>query len=205
MIVSTQSSSPGSTGPTAAQLYAQEAAYGTFGAYALGGDPDELDRSGENVDDIVTFLGGDRYKLTVQNVGFLGYINSFSWRAPNMVITGITSSGSGSCTFSNAKSVETQWGHLPEGIVSCQGFTIPPPKCSCRGGGTATISFDAHNLATSTTIHYGVAESRIELGNMTLVPYHIPSYLGAANNTADLPLCAKGQQNSKAHPCVHTS
>jgi hypothetical protein len=193
----------GYSGPSAAQLYSQQARFGKFGPYIPGSDPDETDRGGNNVDDVVRDLGNGRYQLTVQNVGFLGYINGFSWNAPNIAITKVTGSTSGSCTASPDHNVVTQYGTLPTATITCTGMAIAPPKCSCRGGGTATVSFTGHPLVSKPGVVYGVVNSRLVLGDMTLVPYHIPSYLGGAGNTVDLPLCAKGQQSSKAHLCVH--
>jgi hypothetical protein len=204
-VILTQQGGGSFVGPSAAQLYAQQAKYGTFGAYVPGSDPDETDRGGNNVDDTVRFLGNDRYELTIQNVGFLGYINSFWWNAPNIVITKVISSSSGSCQAGSEKTVVTQYGALPEGSVRCQGMAIAPPKCSCEGGGTATVTFAGHPIVSKKGVIYGVVESRLVLGDLTLVPYHIPSYLGGAANQEDLPLCAKGQQSTKGHLCVHTS
>jgi hypothetical protein len=50
---------------------------------------------------------------------------------------------------------------------------------------------------------YQGIDGGVAIKDMTPVPYHIPSYLNSQANQVDLPLCAKGQQNSKAHPCVH--
>ena len=192
------------SGQSAAELYAKQAKFATFNAYTSGEDPDEMDRGGNNVDDTVRFLGNGRYQVTVQNVGFLGYINSFEWNAPNIVVTRIIGSSSGTCTAANVKGATTQFGALPQASVRCVGMAIKPPKCSCQGGGTATVTFEGHPLVTTKHVVYGVAESRLVIGNMTLLPYHIPSYLGGAANQTDLPLCAKGQQNTSAHPCVQT-
>jgi hypothetical protein len=200
--------SGGSSGfPTtsAADLYAKEAKFGTFNRVMPGEDPDEMDRGGNNVDDTVTFLGNGRYRLTVQNVGFLGFINSFEWNAPNIVITKIVGSSQGTCTATALHNAPAaQYGSAPESSVRCTGMTIKPPKCSCLAGGTATVTFLGHPLVTGKHIHYGVAESRFVVGDLTLVPYHIPSYLGSGPNTVDVPLCAKGQKSSAAHPCVQT-
>jgi hypothetical protein len=205
VVLTSGSSSSDSTTPTAAQLYAQEARFGTFNAFVPGSDPDELDRGGSNVDDIVKFLGHGRYQLTVQNVGFLGYINSFSWNAPNILITRVVGSSSGSCQAAKEHTATTQFGALPEGTITCGGMAIAPPTCSCLAGGTATVTFEGHPIASRKGVVFGVAESRLVLGNLTLVPHHIPSYLGGAANQVDEPLCAKGEQSTKANPCVHTS
>jgi hypothetical protein len=202
IVVSTSGSNQ-FTGASSAQLYAQEAKFGTFNPAMAGEDPDEMDRGGNNVDDTVRFLGNGRYQLTVQNVGFLGFINSFSWNAPNVVITKVLSSSSGSCTAGPQREVITQYGRLPEGSLSCVGMAIKPPKCSCLPGGTATITFLGHPIVSTKHVTYGIEESRLVLGNLTLLPYHIPSYLGGGAN-ADLPLCAKGTQSTKSHPCVNT-
>ena len=204
VVLLTRQGSPGFTGPSAAQLYAQEAKFGTFSGYVAGGDPDEFDRGGDNVDDSIRFLGNGRYQLTVENIGALGYINSFTWNAPNISVTRVISSSSGSCSARNLGLVSTQYGALPEGSVHCSGMAIPPPKCSCRPGGTATVTFEGHPIVSKKGVVYGVVESRLVLGNLTLVPYHIPSYLGGAANGADLPLCATGEQSTKAHACVHS-
>lgn len=203
--------SSGFTGPTAAELYAKEAKFGTFQHVVPGQDPDEQDRGGNNVDDTVTFLGNGRYRLTVQNVGFLGYINSFQWDAPNIVITKILGSSAGACTVGALTTAvpASQYGSAPESSVRCTGMAIPPPKCSCQGGGTATVTFAGHQLVSTkkngVTVQYGVEESRLVVGDSTLVPYHIPSYLGSGPNQVDLPLCAKGETSTSARPCVHTS
>ena len=202
IVVSTSGSNQ-FVGASAAQLYAQEAKFGTFNPAMSGEDPDEMDRGGNNVDDTVRFLGNGRYQLIVQNVGFLGFINSFSWNAPNVVITKVLGSSSGTCSAAPERKVLTQYGTLPEGSLSCVGMAIKPPKCSCEAGGTATITFEGHPLVSTKHVTYGIEESRLVVGNLTLLPYHIPSYLGGGAN-ADLPLCAKGQQSTKAHPCVNT-
>jgi len=199
----------GSSGfPTqsAADLYAKEAKFGTFNRTMPGEDPDEMDRGGNNLDDTVTFLGNGRYRLTVQNVGFLGFVNSFEWDAPNIVITKILGSSEGSCSAVPLHTAPaSQYGSAPESTVRCVGMAIKPPKCSCLAGGTASVTFLGHPLVTGKHIYYGVAESRLVVGDMTLVPYHIPSYRGSGPNTVDLPICAKGQKSSSAHPCVHAS
>jgi hypothetical protein len=205
VLATTGSSSGGFSVPSASQLYAKEAKFGTFNVYMPGEDPDEMDRGGSNVDDTVRFLGDGRYQLTVQNVGSLGYINSFTWNAPNIVITKVIGSSSGTCTAGPERTVSTQYGNLPEASVSCAGMAISPPKCSCQVGGTATVTFYGHPIVSTKHVYYGVAYSRIVLGGLTLVPYHIPSYLGSAVNRLDLPLCAKGQQSTKARPCVHAN
>ena len=163
-----------------------------------------MDRGGNNIDDTVTFLGNGRYRLTVQNVGFLGFVNSFQWDAPNIVITGIVGSSEGTCTVVPLHTAPAaQYGSASESSVRCVGMTIKPPRCSCRPGGTATVTFTGHPLVTGKHVYYGVAESRLVVGDLTLVPYHIPSYLGSGPNTVDLPLCAKGQKSTSAQPCVH--
>jgi len=204
LLISGSGANPSSVGPSAEQLYAQEAPFGTFAPYVQGGDPDEFDRSGENVNDTVDYLGKNTWRLVVQNVGSIGFINSFSWWAPNFRVTKVLKTSSGSCSVKDIKSFVTEYGNLPEGTIECAGFAIAPPKCSCEGGGTASVTFEGHSDVSTPGVSYGVANSRIELGNLTLVPYHIPSYIGAESNVEDLPLCTKGQTSSKSHPCVPT-
>ena len=84
--------------------------------------------------------------------------------------------------------------------LNCTGMKIAPPKCTCRSGGIVTIRFIAKALDPTHGIEGGVAPH-----DMTPVPYHIPSYLNPQANVVDLPLCAKSQASTKAHPCVHGS
>jgi hypothetical protein len=185
-----------SSGPTAAQLYAQEIQVGSFEKAAKGIDPDELDRSGVDTTTSVISHGNDRYTLLVQNLSDVGFINSFWWVAgAGVTISKVTGSSSGTCELSDASTIK------------CDGMTIKPPTCTCVPGGRATIDFVA-KIAAEKNEHGqtqgGFVDSRLKLHEMTPVPYHIPSYKGAGANV-DLPLCAKGQVSTKGKLCVHAA
>ena len=182
----------GGNEPTAAQLYAQEIQVGTFTRAGQGVDPDEQDRSGSDVTTVVRNLGHDRYQIVVQSVSDAGFINSFWWQAANLRITGVTSSSSGSCHVASDTSLQ------------CIGLTIKPPACTCEPGGTVTVNFTATNIAPTRGVHYGTVHSVLRIGDVTPVPYHIPSYKGASSNE-DLPLCARGQASTSKSPCVHST
>jgi hypothetical protein len=184
-------SSDGSSGPMAAELYAQQLQVGTFDKYLKGADPDELDRSSLDVTTAIRSLGRGRYELVVQNFSNIGFINSFTWNAPDMKITAVASRSGGSCTLVDSTT------------FTCAGLSIRPPKCTCRAGGTARVRFVARELVTGRKRSYGVTAGKLTLGDLTPVPYHIPSYLGAEKNVVDLPLCATGEPSTKAHPCIH--
>jgi hypothetical protein len=182
----------GGNEPTAAQLYAQQIQVGTFTRAGQGVDPDEQDRSGSDVTTVVRALGHDRYQIIVQSVSDAGFINSFWWQAKNLLISSVTGSSSGSCHVASATSLQ------------CTGLTIKPPKCTCEPGGTVTVSFVARNVTGTRGVHYGTVHSILRIGDVTPVPYHIPSYKGAGKNE-DLPICARGQQSTSKSPCVHAT
>ena len=53
---------------------------------------------------------------------------------------------------------------------------------------------------------YGIFQNSMTvLGDMTPVPYHIPSYKNSQQNLYDVPICLKGEVNTTSHPCVHGS
>jgi hypothetical protein len=192
VVVSAGCGGGGSSGePSAADLYAQQIQVGSFARAQRGMDPDEGDRSGSDVTTSVRELGNNRYQIIVQNFSDAGFINSFWWKAKDMRITAVTGSSSGSCHVFDSTTLQ------------CTGLAIRPPKCTCLAGGSATVDFVARPVNAKTAgISYGVQGSKLRIGEVTPVPYHIPSYLGSEQN-ADLPLCAKGQASSKAKPCVH--
>jgi hypothetical protein len=177
--------------PSAAELYAQQIQVGSFTKGQRGIDPDELDRSGSDITTSVRELGKNRYQIVVQNFSDAGFINSFWWKAEDMRITAVTGSSSGTCRVFDSSTLQ------------CTGLAIRPPKCTCLAGGSATVTFVATPVNAKTAgINYGVQGSKLRIGEVTPVPYHIPSYLGSENNV-DLPLCAKGQASTEAKPCVH--
>jgi hypothetical protein len=162
------------------------------------GDTGERQGLGDAVT-VITFLDIPRglYQLSVENTSGLGYINTFTWVAPeNMNITQITSSEGGKCT-------------LVAGNISCRGGGkgIAPPKCTCQAGGTLTVNFTATGLSPTYNGHYytwyGIEGGWLHLTSMTPVPYHIPSFIAPQ---VDLPLCGSTEHKSKvsttASPCA---
>jgi hypothetical protein len=160
------------------------------------GDTGERQGLGDAVT-VITFLDIPRglYRLSVNNTSGLGYINTFTWVAPqNMNITQITSSEGGKC-------------QLVEGNISCRGGGkgIAPPKCTCLAGGSLTVNFTATGLSPTFNgkyyTYYGIEGGWLHILTMTPVPYHIPSFLA---QQVDLPLCKKGVTSTQAHPCATT-
>lgn len=207
----------GSNGnPTAAELYAKQIQVGTFGTYVAGEDPDELDRGGVDVDTVIRSLGGNRYQLLIQNASDVGFINTFSWyvngdaglagKTNAVKLLTVGKSTSGHCKLA-----------IDKNSIICTGMTIRPPSCTCLPGGTVTVNFTAEpNYKWLNSLpegpkavmptHYGIFQNSMTvLGNMTPVPYHIPSYREPEQSQFDLPLCAKGEPYTTAHPCVHGS
>jgi hypothetical protein len=209
-------SSSSSGNPTAAELYAKQIQVGTFGTYVAGEDPDELDRGGVDVDTVIRSLGGNHYQLLIQNASDVGFINTFSWyvngnaglagKTNAVKLLSVENSSSGHCKLA-----------IDRNSIVCTGMTIKPPTCTCLPGGTVTVNFTAEpNYKWLNSLpqgpkavlpnHYGIFQnSQTVLGDMTPVPYHIPSYRNSQQNLYDLPLCAKGEPNTTAHPCVHGS
>jgi hypothetical protein len=209
-------SSSSSGNPSAAELYAKQIQVGTFGTYVAGEDPDELDRGGVDVDTVIRSVGGNRYQLLIQNASDVGFINTFTWyvngnaglagktHAVNLLSVG--KSTSGTCKLA-----------IDKNSIICTGMTIKPPTCTCLPGGTVTVDFTAvpdyawlkgqpQGKKAVLPTQYGIFQnSQTVLGDMTPVPYHIPSYRNSQQNLFDLPLCAKGQPNTTANPCVHGS
>jgi hypothetical protein len=189
---------------TAAQLYAQQIRVGQFTTYSKGSDPDQLDRGGVDVGTTILSLGGDRYRLYVLNTSDVGFINTLRWSVNGLAglagpttaarLIKVTGSSSGTCVLADSST------------ISCTGLTIAPPKCTCLPGGKLTIDFVAQSTVKEPRgrILAIFQNSRTLLGDMTPVPYHIPSYQAPATN-ADLPICAAGQQSSRAHLCVHAN
>jgi hypothetical protein len=136
------------------------------------------------------------YQLEVQNTSGIGYINTFTWNAPDgLTITAVTSSEGGHC-------------QLVSGAISCTGGGkgITPPGCTCEPGGKMTVNFTATgNQPTFADGHwttYGIVGATLQITVMTPVPYHVPSYIPTPS-TEDLPTCAKGQTSTKAKPCAN--
>ena len=166
------------------------AAAATSAAAAPAVDPNTLGRASADVVAIVRWVSPGSYQLEVENTSGIGYINAFSWDPPvNLTITAVTSSEGGKCT-------------LEGGSIECTG-KVAPPKCTCLAGGSLTVNFTAKGLeptfANGYWTYYGFSGARLQIQQMTPVPYHIPS---ALPTYTDLPVCKKGQKSTKARPCV---
>jgi hypothetical protein len=171
-------------------LYAEQIKVPAHAELAAGVDPDDTAASSPQFNTSIAFLGGGHFRLTVTNGSDLGFLNSFTWvHPPQMTITAVKSSSSGTC-------------RLLSGDIVCTGMAIKPPKCSCLPGGLASVRFDGHIKTAPGQSYGGVQHGWLRIGNVTPVPYTIPSYLGAA--PVDLPLCAKGTESTEDHPCVHS-
>jgi hypothetical protein len=159
---------------------------------APGRDPDTKAESGSHANVVVRFLGKNHYQLRIVNTSDIGFINAFTWLAPRgLTVTAVTGSSDGTCRLSGND-------------IWCSGMAIRPPVCACRSGGRATVSFTAETASRSGPGQsYGIQGSGVRIAAMTPVPYLIPSHLGVAP-ALDLPLCAKGQESTKAKPCIHT-
>lgn len=200
--------------PTAAELYAKQIQVGTFGTYVAGEDPDELDRGGVDVTTVIKSLGGNRYQLLIQNASDVGFINTFSWyvngnaglagKTDAVRLLSVGTSSSGHCKLS-----------VDRNSILCADMTIKPPTCTCLPGGRVTVNFTAvpnykwlrsqpQGPKAVRPNTYGIFQNSMTvLGEMTPVPYHIASYRHPEKNLYDLPICAKGEPNTAAHPCVH--
>jgi len=153
-------------------------------------DPNTLGRASADVVAIVRWVSPGSYQLEVQKTSGIGFINAFSWDPPvNLTITAVTSTVGGKCT-------------LQGGGIECTG-NVAPPKCTCLAGGSLTVSFTAKGLeptfANGYWTYYGFSGARLQIQQMTPVPYHIPS---ALPTFTDVPLCKKGQKSTKARPCA---
>ncbi len=208
------SSSGSSNNPTAAELYAKQIQVGTFGTYVPGEDPDEQDRDGVDVTTVIRFLGNDHWQLRIQNASDVGFINTFSWHVNGnaglagpthaALLEAVTGSSAGHCVLTPDKEA-----------ISCVGLSLRPPKCTCQPGGSFTVNFIAkpdykwlnslpEGPKAELKTQYAIFQnSMTQLGDMTPVPYHIPSFIGPEQSEEDLPICAKGQASTSATPCVH--
>jgi hypothetical protein len=171
-------------------LYAQEIKPPVHSEAEVGIDPDDIAASSTQFNSTIRFLGGNRYQLTITNGSDLGFLNSFTWvHPPQMTITAVNGSSAGRC-------------RLVSGDIACTGMAIKPPKCSCLAGGHASVRFEGRIKVAPGETHGGVQGGWLRIGNVTPVPYTIPSFLGEA--PVDLPICAKGQESTEDDPCVHS-
>jgi hypothetical protein len=171
-------------------LYAEQINVPQHAELAAGVDPDDTAASSTQFDTAVRFLGGGKFELTVTNSSDLGFVNSFTWvHPPQMTITAVKGSTTGTC-------------RIVRGDIACEGMAISPPKCTCLGGGRATVRFEGKIRTGAGQSYGGVQHGWLRVGDITPVPYTIPSFIGDA--PLDLPLCGKGVESTEDHPCVHS-
>jgi hypothetical protein len=171
-------------------LYAEQIKVPAHAELAAGVDPDDTAGSNPVFGTSIRSLGGDRYLLTISNGSDLGFLNSFTWvHPPQLTITALEGSSAGTCRLVN-------------GDISCTGMAIKPPTCTCLRGGVASIRFDARVKTVAGQSYGGVEGGWLRIGNVTPVPYTIPSFQGQP--PVDLPICPKGQESTKDRPCVHS-
>jgi hypothetical protein len=153
------------------------------------GDPDSSVKGDTGALYTMTALGKDSYELYVENTSEIGFINTFQWVPPaGLKVTAITHTSTGRC-------------QLAGGSIACDS-TLRPPKCTCNAsGGNVTIRFTAKSLP-GTAKNHGWVNAKLRIGNMTPVPYVIPSTPDRISSLSDLPLCKPGQRTSEAHPCL---
>ena len=172
---------------------------------ARAADPDSSIVGGSDALTSLTEFGNGRFRLLVENVSSIGFINSFLWQAPfGMTITKVTGSAPGNCRLLT-NVVRTKHDSVPYGIgeISCAGIALKPPKCTCLVGGSMTIDFTAEvprvKKGHTTSLLYGT----LKVENVTPVPYVIPSSLSEKpSRNADLPICKRGQRPTAAAPCI---
>jgi hypothetical protein len=157
-------------------------------------DPDSENKMGSDLLYVVLQLPSGRFQLTVTNRSALGFVNSFTWKAPpNVKLTSLLTNANGHCTLSDEQ-------------IVCSGIALKPPSCTCLGdGGKAVLTFTAKQAPPKYGQHAGWEYSAMTIGAMTPVPYVIPSSpTEKPGRNADLPLCVKGQTSTAAKPCVYT-
>jgi hypothetical protein len=152
-----------------------------------GVDPDQTPMGSSDATAVVRRLGTHQFQLLVQNLSATGFIDTFEWKPVGLTVTAVIRSSRGSCRLSGR-------------LISCTKASLRPPTCLCRPGGSMTVDFKANYGAGDTkTSKFGVQDSALWVGAMTVVPYVIPAHSGGE---LDLPVCAKGQQSTSAQPCA---
>jgi hypothetical protein len=119
-----------------------------------------------------------KYEVEIQNMNPTRFVSSFNWKPPaGLKITQITGATGGRCLL------------LYDGTITCKGMA-EPPKSDLGVGASMIVDFTANGHEPIWTgsfwIHYGlVGTVKVEMSTFS-----------------DLPLCKKGQQTTKTHPCA---
>jgi hypothetical protein len=153
-------------------------------------DPDSMPMGGGDLAYTVRSVGTDTYKLLIQNTSRIGFIDTVEFKPPyGAKIEAVETSTAGSCK-------------VLAGRITCTGLHLKPPKCTCRAGGAATVTFKMR-VAVQHGLQTGLLTSAAQVDAMTPVPWQIPSELGQpVSPQADLPICKANVASTKAHPCV---
>lgn len=132
---------------------------------------------------VVRIVSTDHYQIVVQNTNSTDFIKSFYYNPPaGLTITAVTGVQGGSC-------------NLNSGGIDCVGKIVP---ATCNGcvGASMLVNFTATGLeptfANGFWTYYGVVGGLEVTGT---IPIEKPTF-------SDLPICKKGEANTKAHPCT---
>jgi hypothetical protein len=130
--------------------------------YTHNGDPDAEPGTVPGAMTVLTTDGKGHFELRVQNQSSFGKINDFTWVPPSaLTITGVITSSRGSCALAGTR-------------LECQ-VNLPPPSCTCKPGPVVVIRFTGTTVRTAPGHSVGYADGSLRIGNVTPVPYVIPS------------------------------
>lgn len=130
--------------------------------YNHNGDPDAEPGTVPGATTVLTSDGKGHFELRVQNQSSFGKIDDFTWVPPSaLTITGAVTSSRGSCALAAAK-------------LECQ-VNLPPPSCTCKPGPVVVIRFSGTTVRSAPGHSVGYADGSLRIGNVTPVPYVIPS------------------------------
>jgi hypothetical protein len=142
-------------------------------------DVSRQELGGADASTILRQTGTNTYALDVVNTSGIGYIDHFSWTAPDgWKITGVTSASGGKCTISGSRS------------ISCSG-KLRPPKCLCtQSGGVVSIAFTAkaknYSIENGIRVYHATTGGVLKVDAMTPVPYLVPATRAAAGRHGQL-------------------
>jgi len=130
--------------------------------YTHNGDPDAEPGTVPGAMTVLTSDGKGHFELRVQNQSSFGRIDDFTWVPPSaLTITGPIRSSKGACALTGGK-------------LECQ-VNLPPPSCTCKPGPVVVIRFSGTTAQSAPGHSVGYADGSLRIGNVTPVPYVIPS------------------------------
>ena len=142
-------------------------------------DVSRQELGGADASTILRQTGTNTYVLDVVNTSGIGYIDHFSWTAPEgWKITGVTSADGGQCKVSGART------------IACSG-RLRPPKCLCtQSGGAVSIAFSAkaksYSIENGIRVYHAAVGGVLKVDRMTPVPYLVPATRAAAAHHGNL-------------------